>query len=137
MKRKLEEEKARRDEQNGYFKLKNKELEVTNAKKEHEMYMMNKVLESLIGKLVEQRFEEIQLEEVRARRKAEIEAEMKNKDKGVQVEGVFEVTERAIVPSIVPESPIQNPCPVSAVFGVFENDVEIDDDDEEEDDDES
>ncbi|MFS7930544.1 hypothetical protein Hanom_Chr04g00345561 [Helianthus anomalus] len=29
----LEEEKARRDEQNEYFKLKNKELEATNAKK--------------------------------------------------------------------------------------------------------
>ncbi|KAJ0455376.1 hypothetical protein HanRHA438_Chr15g0703081 [Helianthus annuus] len=62
----LEEEKARRDEQNEYFKLKNKELEAINAKKEHEMYMMNKVLENLIGKPVEQRFEEIQLEEVRA-----------------------------------------------------------------------
>ncbi|KAM0031747.1 hypothetical protein Hdeb2414_s0017g00512561 [Helianthus debilis subsp. tardiflorus] len=62
----LEEEKARRDEQNEYFKLKNKELEANNAKKEHEMYMMNKVLENLIGKPVEQRFEEIELEEVRA-----------------------------------------------------------------------
>ncbi|MFS7918307.1 hypothetical protein Hanom_Chr03g00199441 [Helianthus anomalus] len=94
----LEEEKARRDEQNEYFKLKNKELEATNAKKEHEMFMMNKVLESLIGKSVEQRVEEIQFEEVRARRNAELEAEMKNKGKGVQVEGVFEVTKRAIVP---------------------------------------
>ncbi|KAM0051420.1 hypothetical protein Hdeb2414_s0007g00236281 [Helianthus debilis subsp. tardiflorus] len=55
----LEEEKAQRDEQNEYFKLKNKELEAINVKKEHEMYMMNKVLESLIGKSVEQRFEEI------------------------------------------------------------------------------
>ncbi|MFS7962245.1 hypothetical protein Hanom_Chr08g00724391 [Helianthus anomalus] len=63
----LEEEKARRDEQNEYFKLKNKELEAINAKKEHEMYMVNKVLESLIGMTVEQRFEEIELEEVRAR----------------------------------------------------------------------
>ncbi|MFS7980221.1 putative transcription factor bZIP family [Helianthus anomalus] len=135
----LEEEKARRDEQNEYFKLKNKELEAINAKKEHEMYMMNKVLENLIGKPVEQRFEEIELEEVRARRKAEIEAEMKNKGKGVQVEGVSEVTERAIVLSIVPESPIRNPCPTSSVSGVFDDDVEIDDvedDDEEEDDDE-
>ncbi|MFS7964139.1 hypothetical protein Hanom_Chr08g00746711 [Helianthus anomalus] len=134
----LEEEKAQRDEQNEYFKLKNKELETIIAKKEHKMYMMNTVLESLIGKYVEQRFEEIQLEEVRARRKAEIEAEMQSKCKGVQAEGVSEVTERAIVPSIVPESPIQNPCPISAVSGVFDEDVEIDDvvDDDEEDDDE-
>ncbi|KAM0035709.1 hypothetical protein Hdeb2414_s0015g00449671 [Helianthus debilis subsp. tardiflorus] len=78
-----EEEKARRDEQNEYYKLKNKELEAINAKKEHEMYMMNKVLENLIGKPNEQRFQEIELEEVRARRKAENEAEMKNKSKGV------------------------------------------------------
>ncbi|MFS7955066.1 hypothetical protein Hanom_Chr07g00638191 [Helianthus anomalus] len=101
------------------------------------MYMMNKVLESLIGKSVEQRFEEIQLEEVRARRKAELKAEMKNKGKGVQVESVSEVTEKAIVPSIIPESPIQNPCPISAVSGIFDEDVEIDDvvhDDEEDDD---
>ncbi|MFS7971806.1 hypothetical protein Hanom_Chr09g00837211 [Helianthus anomalus] len=134
----LEEEKARRDEQNEYFKLKNKELEAINAKKENEMYMMNKVLENLIGKSVEQKFEEIDLEEVRARRKAEMEAEMKNKGKGVQVKGVYEVTERAIVPSIVPESPIQNPCPISAVSGVFDEDVEVDDvvNDDEEDDDE-
>ncbi|XP_035832030.1 trigger factor-like [Helianthus annuus] len=102
------------------------------------MYMMNKVLENLIGKPVEQRFEEIELEEVRTRHKAEIEEEMKDKDKGVQVEGVFEVTERAIVPSIISESPIQNPCPISLVSGVFDDDVEVDDvveDDEEEDDD--
>ncbi|KAJ0448905.1 hypothetical protein HanHA89_Chr17g0722371 [Helianthus annuus] len=93
----LEEEKARRDEENEYFKLKNKELEANNAKKEHEMYMMNKVLERLIGKPVEQRFEEIQLEEVRARRKAEIEAEMKNKGKGAQVEGVSEKMTRKMM----------------------------------------
>ncbi|KAJ0913219.1 hypothetical protein HanRHA438_Chr06g0283111 [Helianthus annuus] len=139
----LEEEKARRDEQNENFKLKNKELEATNAKKEHEMYMMNKVLENLIGKPVEQRFEEIELEEVRARRKAEIEAEMQNKGKGVQVEGVIEVTERAVVPSIVSESPIQNPCPIYSVSGVFNDDViddivddDVEDDDEEDDEEE-
>ncbi|MFS7962752.1 hypothetical protein Hanom_Chr08g00730251 [Helianthus anomalus] len=134
----LDEEKARRDEQNEYFKLKNKELVANNAKKEHEMYMMNKVLENLIGKPVEQRFEEIELEEVRARRKAEIEAKMKNKGKGVQVEVVSEVTERAIVPSIVSESPIQNPCPISSVSGVFDDDIVVDDveDDDEEDDEE-
>ncbi|KAJ0752379.1 hypothetical protein HanPI659440_Chr09g0323661 [Helianthus annuus] len=70
----LEEEKARSDEQNEYFKLKNQELEAKNAKKEHEEYMLKKVLEDLIGKPREQRFEEIELEEVRARREAEIEA---------------------------------------------------------------
>ncbi|KAM0058159.1 hypothetical protein Hdeb2414_s0005g00167011 [Helianthus debilis subsp. tardiflorus] len=112
----LEEEKARRDEQNEYFKLKNKELEAANAKKEHEIYMMNKVLENLLGKFVEQKFEEIEVEEVRARRQAAIDAEMKNKGKGV--EGVSEVTKRAIVPSTVPESP---------------EDVEEDDEDEEDD----
>ncbi|MFS7978716.1 putative transcription factor bZIP family [Helianthus anomalus] len=136
----LEEEKAQRDEQNEYFRLKNKELEAINAKKEHEMYMMNKVLENLIGKSVEQNFEEIELEEVRARRKAEIDAEMKNKGKGVLVEGVSKVTKRAIVLLIVPESPIQNPCPISVVSGIFDEDVEVDDvvndDDEEEDGDE-
>ncbi|KAJ0541900.1 hypothetical protein HanHA89_Chr09g0333841 [Helianthus annuus] len=99
------------------------------------MYMMNKVLENLIGKSVEQRFEEIELDEVRARCKAEIEAEMKKKGKGVQVEVVIEVTERAIVPSIVSESPIQNPYPISSVFGEFDDDVvdDIIDDDEEDD----
>ncbi|MFS7888283.1 hypothetical protein Hanom_Chr00s000001g01593121 [Helianthus anomalus] len=135
----LDEEKARRDEQNEYFKLKNKELEATNAKKEHEMYMMNKVLENLIGKPVEQMFEEIELEEVRARRKAEIEAEMKNKGKGIQVEGVSVVTERTIVPAVVLESPIQNPRPISAVSSIFEEDIEVDDvvnEDEEDDEDE-
>ncbi|MFS7920489.1 hypothetical protein Hanom_Chr03g00225501 [Helianthus anomalus] len=80
----LEDEKAQRDEYNKYFKLKNKELEVANAKKEHEIYMMNKVLENLLGKSVEQRFEEIEVEEVRARRQAVIDAEMKNKGKGIE-----------------------------------------------------
>ncbi|XP_022014011.1 myb-like protein X [Helianthus annuus] len=107
----LEEEKARRDEQNEYFKLKNKELEANNIKKEHEMYMMNKVLENLIGKPVEQIFEEIEVEEVRARRKAAIEAKMKNKGKGVPIEGAVEVSEREIVvsePIIDPEKSILN-----------------------------
>ncbi|MFS8020051.1 hypothetical protein Hanom_Chr15g01411031 [Helianthus anomalus] len=48
------------------------------------MYMMNKVLENLIGMSVDQKFEEIQVEEVRARSQAEIDAEMKNKGKGVE-----------------------------------------------------
>ncbi|XP_022040714.1 protein PFC0760c-like [Helianthus annuus] len=75
--------------------------------------MMMKVLENLIGKPIEQRFEEIELEEVRARRKAKIEAEMKNKGKGVPIEGVTKVTERAIVvsePEKVPETSILDPC---------------------------
>ncbi|MFS7918542.1 hypothetical protein Hanom_Chr03g00202401 [Helianthus anomalus] len=50
------------------------------------MFMLNKVLENLIGKSVEQKFEEIQVEEVRARRQAAIDAEMKNKDKSVEGE---------------------------------------------------
>ncbi|MFS8035115.1 hypothetical protein Hanom_Chr17g01589261 [Helianthus anomalus] len=119
----LEEEKARRDEKNEYFKLKNKELEAKNAKKEHEDYMLKKVIEDLIGKPIEQRFEEIEL---KSRRKAEIEAEMKNKGKSAQVEGVIEVTERAIVPSIVPELSIQDPCPITSVPG--EDDEEDEDD---------
>ncbi|MFS8006749.1 hypothetical protein Hanom_Chr14g01252831 [Helianthus anomalus] len=97
----LEGKKAQRDEQNKYFKLKNKELETANAKKEHEMFMINKVLENLLGKSVEQKFEEIQVEEKRACRQAAIEVEMKNKGKGV--EGVSEITNKALVPSNVPE----------------------------------
>ncbi|MFS8021071.1 hypothetical protein Hanom_Chr16g01423131 [Helianthus anomalus] len=64
----LEEEKARRDEQNKYLELKNKELEATKAVKEHELYMMNKVLENMLGKPMEPRFEEIEVKEVRAKR---------------------------------------------------------------------
>ncbi|XP_022042346.1 proteoglycan 4-like [Helianthus annuus] len=45
----LEEEKTRRDEQNKYFELKNKELEAAKALKEHEFYMMKKVIESMLG----------------------------------------------------------------------------------------
>ncbi|MFS7993094.1 hypothetical protein Hanom_Chr12g01090051 [Helianthus anomalus] len=119
----LEEEKARRDEQIEHFKLKNKELEAKNAKKEHEDYILKKVIEDLIGKPIEQRFEKIELEEVRARRKAEIEAEMKNKGKDVVADDVVQVTESAIVPTNVSESP----CPITSVPG--------DEDDEEDDDD--
>ncbi|MFS7922028.1 hypothetical protein Hanom_Chr03g00243791 [Helianthus anomalus] len=69
--------------------------------------MMNKVLENMLGKSVEQRYEEIEVEEVRARRQAEINAQMKNKGKGV--EGVSDVAERSIIPVTAPESPVQNP----------------------------
>ncbi|XP_022014813.1 uncharacterized protein LOC110914321 [Helianthus annuus] len=133
----LEEEKARRDEQNEYFKLKNKELEANNAMKEHEAYMMKKVLENLIGKAIEQRFEEIELEEVRARRKAEIEAEMKDKGKSVPVEGVAQVTERAIIvsePTKDPETSILDPCPICSVSDDVYS-VHSDDDDDGNDDD--
>ncbi|KAJ0726245.1 hypothetical protein HanPI659440_Chr12g0468111 [Helianthus annuus] len=44
----LEEEKARRDEQNKYFELKNKELEAAKAMKEHEIYKI--CLESLLSR---------------------------------------------------------------------------------------
>ncbi|MFS7990183.1 hypothetical protein Hanom_Chr11g01055741 [Helianthus anomalus] len=84
--------------------------------KEHEIYMMNKVLENMLGKSVEQRFEEIEVEEVRTKRQAEIDAEIKFKGKGVEGS---ETTERSIVPSTILESPIQNPHPISAVSAIF------------------
>ncbi|XP_022003992.2 uncharacterized protein LOC110901472 [Helianthus annuus] len=110
----LEEEKTRRDEQNKYFKMKNKELEAAKAFREHEFYMLNKVVESMLGKLVEQKFEEIQVEELRAKCQAEIDEQMKDKGKGV--EGSSAVTERSIVPSLV----VENPEPISAISGLFE-----------------
>ncbi|XP_035838866.1 formin-like protein 5 [Helianthus annuus] len=126
---KLEEEKARRDEQNKYFEMKNKELEAAKAFREHEFYMLNKVVESMLGTSVEQRFEEIQVEEFRAKRQAEIDEQMKDKGKGT--EGSVTVEERSIVPSLV----IENPIPLSSISGVFEEDVSLeelakDDDDE-------
>ncbi|XP_022040057.1 high mobility group B protein 1-like [Helianthus annuus] len=133
----LEEEKTRRDEQNKYFELMNKELEAAKALKEHEFYMMNKVIESMLGKSIEQRFEEIQVEEVRAKRQAEIEALMKDKGKGAA--GSDAVVERSIVPSVV----VENPVPISSVSAIFEENVSLEDiagddeeDDSEEDDDE-
>ncbi|MFS8019217.1 hypothetical protein Hanom_Chr15g01401241 [Helianthus anomalus] len=96
----LEEEKARRDEQNKYFELKNKELEAAKAVKEHELYMLNKVIENMLGKSIEQRFEEIEVEEVRANRQAEIDAQMQ--DNGMGVEGSVNV-EKSIVLYTDPE----------------------------------
>ncbi|MFS7977149.1 hypothetical protein Hanom_Chr10g00900721 [Helianthus anomalus] len=60
--------------------------------KEHEIYMMNKVLENMFGKSIEQRFKEIEVEveEVRAKRQAEIDAQMKSKGKGVEGEVLLE-----------------------------------------------
>ncbi|KAF5768112.1 hypothetical protein HanRHA438_Chr14g0643521 [Helianthus annuus] len=95
----LEEEKTCRDEQNKYFDLKNKELEAAKALKEHEFYMMNKVIESMLGKSIEEIFEEIQVEEVRAKRQAEIEALMR--DKGNNAKSSVAASERSIVPSLV------------------------------------
>ncbi|MFS7978488.1 putative acting on peptide bonds (peptidase) [Helianthus anomalus] len=105
--------------------------------------MMNKMIENMLGKSIEQRFEEIEVEELRAKRQAEIDAEMKYKGKGVEGS---EVAERSIVLATDPKSPIQNHVPISAVSAIFEEDVllediandEVDDDedDDEEDDDE-
>ncbi|MFS8016205.1 hypothetical protein Hanom_Chr15g01365731 [Helianthus anomalus] len=95
----LEEEKTRRDEQNKYFELKNKELEAAKALKEHEFYMLNKVVENMLGTSIEQKFEEIQVEELRAKRQAEIDEQMKVKGNGTKGSGA--VVERSIVPSLV------------------------------------
>ncbi|MFS7953544.1 hypothetical protein Hanom_Chr07g00619951 [Helianthus anomalus] len=89
----------------------------------------------MLGKSVEQRFEEIEVEEVIAKPQEEIDAQLKNKGKGV--EGVIETSERSIDPSTILESPIPNPCPISAMSAIFEEDVLLDDvindeDDEEE-----
>ncbi|XP_021985315.1 glutamic acid-rich protein-like [Helianthus annuus] len=116
----LEEEKARRDEQNEYFKLKNKELEAAKAIRDHEFYMLNKVVESMLGTFVEQKFEELQVEELRAERQAKIDEQMKEKGKGV--EGSSAVTERSIVPSMV----VENPEPISAISGLFEDYTPLD-----------
>ncbi|XP_022007689.1 clusterin-associated protein 1 homolog [Helianthus annuus] len=135
----LEEEKARRDEQNEYFKLKNKELEAAKAFRDHEFYMLNKVVESMLGTTVEQKFEELQVEELRAERQAKIDEQTKDKGKGV--EGSSVVTERLIVPSMV----VENPEPITAISGLFEEETHLEeligdsddeDDDEEDDEDE-
>ncbi|MFS7968150.1 hypothetical protein Hanom_Chr09g00794101 [Helianthus anomalus] len=84
--------------------------------------MLKKVLEDLIGKPIEQRFEEIELAEVRARREAEMQAGMKDKGKDTLVEDDVQVTERAIV--------LTEPCPLTSVPGM----IKIEDDEEDEDD---
>ncbi|XP_021996003.1 glutamic acid-rich protein-like [Helianthus annuus] len=129
----LEEEKARRDEQNKYFEMKNKELEAAKALKEHEFYMLNKVVENMLGTSIEERFEEIQVEELRAKCQAEIDEQMKDKGKGA--ESSVAAVERSIVPSLV----IENPVPISSVSAIFEEHVSLEDlaaDDDEEDDEE-
>ncbi|MFS7947362.1 hypothetical protein Hanom_Chr06g00547421 [Helianthus anomalus] len=57
---------------------------------------------------------------------------MKNKGKGV--EGISDVSERSIIPAIVYVSHVQNPCPISVVSAIFEEDVLLDDIVEEEED---
>ncbi|XP_035830851.1 intracellular protein transport protein USO1-like [Helianthus annuus] len=131
----LEEEKARRDEQNEYFKLKNKEFDAAKALRDHEFYMLNKVVESMLGTSVDQKFEELQVEELRAERQAKIDEQMKDKGKGV--EGSSAVTERSIVPPMV----VDNPEPITAISGLFEEETHLeelmgnsdDEDDEKED----
>ncbi|MFS8019132.1 putative ELM2 domain-containing protein [Helianthus anomalus] len=85
----LEEEKDRRGEQNKYFELKNKELEAAKTMKEHEFYMLSKVVKNMLGKSVEQRFEEIAVEELRAKHQAEINEQMKDKGKDVSLEDLI------------------------------------------------
>ncbi|MFS7906648.1 hypothetical protein Hanom_Chr01g00061731 [Helianthus anomalus] len=129
----LEEEKVRRDEQNKYFELKTKELEAGKAMKDHELYMVNKILENMLGKSIEQRFEEIAVEELRAKRQAEIDAQLKYK--GMGAESSVAVTERSIIPSLV----VENPVPISVVSTIFEEDALLEDmggDDDDDDDDE-
>ncbi|KAJ0766377.1 hypothetical protein HanPI659440_Chr08g0314711 [Helianthus annuus] len=133
----FEEEKNRRDDQNEYFKLKNKELAAAKALRDHEFYMLNRVVESMLGTSVNQKFEELKVKDLRAERQAEIERQMKDKGKGV--EGSSSVPEMDLVPSMVTE----NPEPISAVSGLFEEETHLheligddDEEDDEEDDDE-
>ncbi|XP_021991324.1 RNA polymerase-associated protein LEO1-like [Helianthus annuus] len=82
---------------------------------------MNKVIGSMLGKSIEQIFEEIQVEEVRAKRQAEIEPQLRDKGKGA--EGSVAVPERSIVPSLV----VENHVPISSVSAIFEEDVSLED----------
>ncbi|XP_022030581.1 MATH and LRR domain-containing protein PFE0570w-like [Helianthus annuus] len=102
--------------------LKNKELEAEKAFREHEFYMLNKVVENMLGKSIEKKFEEIQVEDLRAKRQAESDEQMKDKGKGV--ESSTTVTERSIVPSLV----VENPVPLSAVSAIFDEDALLEDD---------
>ncbi|MFS7909559.1 hypothetical protein Hanom_Chr02g00095981 [Helianthus anomalus] len=110
----LEEEKSRRDAQNEYFELKHKELNEAKRAKDHELYMLHKVVESMLGSSVEERFEEIQLAEVCAERKAEIDRQMKDKGKGLEGSSTTPILD------IIPVMEIENPQPISAISGLFE-----------------
>ncbi|XP_022003671.1 COP1-interactive protein 1-like [Helianthus annuus] len=110
----LEEEKNRREIENEYYKLKNKELTAAKALHEHKFYMLNRVVESMLETSVEQKYEELKLEDLRAERQAELERQMKDKGKGVEGS-----SEMSIVPSMV----IDNPEPISAVPDLFEEET--------------
>ncbi|XP_035840291.1 probable serine/threonine-protein kinase kinX [Helianthus annuus] len=131
----LEEEKNRRESENEYYKLKNKELTAAKALHEHKFYMLNRVVESMLETSVEQKYEELKLEDLRTERQAELERQMKDKGKGVEGS-----SEMSIVPSMV----IDNPEPISAVPGLVEEETptpkliggEDEEDDEDDDEDE-
>ncbi|MFS7963290.1 hypothetical protein Hanom_Chr08g00736361 [Helianthus anomalus] len=96
--------------------------------------MLSKVVESMLRISVEQKFEELQVEEIRAQRQAEMDKQMQDKGKGV--EGSSAVLERSIVPSMV----VYYPEPISTISGLFEDETPMneligdsDEDDEEED----
>ncbi|XP_035840251.1 uncharacterized protein LOC118487476 [Helianthus annuus] len=111
----LEEEKSRRESENEYYKLKNKELMAAKALHEHKFYMLNRVVESMLETSVEQKYEELKLEDLRAERKAEVERQMKEKGK---------VVEGSSVMSIVPSMVVDNPVPISSVPGIVEEEIQ-------------
>ncbi|XP_035832800.1 myb-like protein X [Helianthus annuus] len=111
----LEEEKSRRESENEYYKLKNKELMAAKALHEHKFYMLNRIVESMLETTVDQKYEELKLEDLRAERKAEVERQMK--DKGKAVEG-------SSVMSIVPSMVIDNLVPISSVPGIVEEEIQ-------------
>ncbi|KAJ0829147.1 hypothetical protein HanLR1_Chr00c0030g0695341 [Helianthus annuus] len=110
----LEEEKSRRDAQNEYFELKHKELNEAKNAKDHELYMLHKVVESMLGSSVEEKYEEICVAEARAERQAEIDRQMKDKGKGLEGSSVVQTLD------IVPVMEVENPQPISAISGLFE-----------------
>ncbi|KAJ0716322.1 hypothetical protein HanPI659440_Chr13g0511341 [Helianthus annuus] len=111
----LKEEKSRRESENEYYKLKNKELMAAKALHEHKFYMLNRVVESMLETSVEQKYEELKLEDLRAERKAEVERQMKEKGKAVEGSSVM---------SIVPSMVVDNPVPISSVPGIIEEEIQ-------------
>ncbi|KAJ0814639.1 hypothetical protein HanPSC8_Chr17g0788101 [Helianthus annuus] len=110
----LEEEKNRRDAQNEYFELKHKELNEAKRAMDHELYMLHKVVESMLGSSIEERYEEICVAEARAERKAEIDRQMKDKGKGLEGSSATPILD------IIPVMEVENPQPISAISGLFE-----------------
>ncbi|KAJ0927098.1 hypothetical protein HanRHA438_Chr04g0178821 [Helianthus annuus] len=111
----LEDEKSRRESENEYYKLKNKELMAAKALHEHKFYMLNRVVEGMLETSVEQKYEELKLEDLRAERKAEVERQMKEKGKAVEGSSVM---------SIVPSMVVDNPVPISSVPGIIEEEIQ-------------